>query len=67
MPIFKFSAKVTVSTYTEVDADTEEEARAEAKVRDVVLGGLHSGNEPCESWIIDDADGTPEDIRNDGA
>lgn len=67
MPIYKFSAKVTVSAYTEVEADTEEEARAEAESRDVVLGGLNSGNEPDESWIIDDADGTPEDIRNDKA
>lgn len=35
--------------------------------RDVVIGGLHSGNYPSESWIIDDADGAPEDIRNDEA
>lgn len=67
MPVFKFSAKVTVSAYTEVEADTEEEARAEAESRDVVIGGLASGNEPDESWVIDDADGTPEDIRNDEA
>ena len=47
---------------TEVEADTEEEARAEADSRDVVIGGPHTGNEPNESWIIDDADGTPADI-----
>jgi hypothetical protein len=67
MPIFKFSAKVTVSAYTEVEADTEEEARAEAESRDVVIGGLHTGNDPDESWIIEDADGSPEDVRLDDA
>ena len=40
---------------------------AEAETRDVVIGGMGSGNEPDEIWIIDDADGTPEDIRNDEA
>ena len=67
MPIFKFSAKVTVSAYTEVEANTAEEALAEAETRQVVIGGLNSGNDPDESWIIDDADGEPEDIRNDEA
>lgn len=66
MPVFKFSAKVTVSAYTEVEADTETAAREEAESRDVAIGGLHSGNYPTESWIIDDADGVPVDIRNEG-
>lgn len=64
MPVFILGCKVTVSAYTEVEAATLEEAIAEAKCRDVVIGGLHTGNEPDESWIIDDADGSPEDIHS---
>ncbi|HBU29104.1 MAG TPA: hypothetical protein DEB56_05175 [Thiobacillus sp.] len=64
MPIFNLSCKVTVSAYTEVEAATLEEAIAEAGSRDVAIGGLHTGNEPDEVWIIDDADGCPEDIHS---
>ena len=64
MPVFTFGCKVTVSAYTEVEAATLEEAIAEAESRDVVIGGLHTGNEPDEVWIIDDADGSPEGIHS---
>lgn len=63
MPIFKLGCRVTVSAYTEIEADTLAEAIKQAEGRDVVIGGLHSGNEPDESWIIDDADGSPEGIH----
>lgn len=65
MPVFKLSAKVTVSAYTEVEAETEADAKAEAESRDVVIGGIHTGNLPTESWIIEDADGSAEEIRVD--
>jgi hypothetical protein len=63
VPIYKLGCQVTVSAYTEVEADTLEEAIKEAVMRNVVIGGLHTGNEPDESWIIDDADGSPEGIH----
>jgi hypothetical protein len=65
MPKFKLSSHVTVSAYTEVEADTLEEAIKISERRDVVLGGPGSGAYPDESWIIDDADGAPTDIHHD--
>lgn len=65
MPIFNLSCSVTVSAYTEVEADTLEEAIEEAEGRDVAIGRLHTGNEPNEVWIIEDADGSPEGIHGD--
>lgn len=63
MPKFKLGAVVTVSAYTTVEADTEEEAREIAEGRDVTLGGIGSGVYEDESWIIDDPDGVPEGIH----
>jgi hypothetical protein len=63
--IFRFSAAVTVSAYTEVEADTQEEALEEAEGRDVVIGGLHTGADPGETWVIEEADGIPQNIRCD--
>lgn len=54
---------VTVSAYTEVEADSKEEAMEIARDRAVEIGGNGSGQYPDESWIIDDADGSPVDIR----
>lgn len=59
---FTLHAKVTVSTYTEVEADSAEEALRIAGERDAVIGGIGSGAYPDESWIVDDIDGTPEEI-----
>ncbi len=63
MAVFKLGCSVTVSAYTEVEADTLEEAQRQAANRDVVIGGLHSGYHPQEHWIIDEADGSPEGIH----
>lgn len=60
---FKLGASVTLSAYTEVDADSLEEAIEEAKGREVVIGGLHSGARAGESWIIEDADGEAVEIH----
>lgn len=63
MPKYKLSSRVTVSAQTTVEADSEADAIAEAKGREVVIGGLHSGTDDAESWVIDDADGEATDIR----
>jgi hypothetical protein len=61
--IFRLSAKVTVSAYTDVDADTLDAAIAEAEKRSVGVGGERNGNPPDEEWVIDDGDGTPYEIK----
>ncbi len=63
MAKFRFGAQVTVSAYTEVEATTPEEAMQIAAKRDVQIGGLMSGASESESWIIDDADGAPNNIE----
>jgi hypothetical protein len=63
MPIFKFSACVTVSAFTIVEADTLEAALVKAEDRPVTIGGVNSGESRWESWIIDEADGDAQDIR----
>lgn len=63
MPIFKLSATVTVSAYTTIEADTQEEALKIAEDREVVIGGYGTGMSEDENWIIDDADGMAENIH----
>lgn len=60
---FRLSCAVTVSACTEVEADSLAEAIAIAESREVVLGGLHSGADETEQWIIEDADGDPTGIH----
>ena len=59
---FYLSCTVTVSAYTNIEADTLEEAIKLSKERPVVIGGIGSGNDSVDYWIIDDADGSPENI-----
>lgn len=63
MPIFKFGAHIAVSAYTEVEAESLEEALEIAKGRDAALGGIGSGAYADESWIVDDIDGSPQNIH----
>ena len=63
MTAYKFAAEVTVSAYTIVEADTLEEAMRQAEEREAVIGGLHSGEQADESWIIETADGLATNIR----
>ena len=58
MKLFKLIAHVTVTAYTDVEAETEEEAMEIAEERDVELacyGGL-----PADSWVVSDVDGAPQ-------
>lgn len=63
MPTFKLSANVTVSAYTTVEAPSLEDAIKLAEDREVVIGGANSGETEEENWIIDDADGTAQNIH----
>jgi len=63
MTIYKFNAQVTISVYTEVEADSASEALEIAKEREV--GQLcHNAVYPdCdEAWFTDELDGQPEKI-----
>jgi hypothetical protein len=63
MPLFKLGCHVTVSAYTQVQADTAEEALRIGRDREVVIGGLHSGADAGEQWVIEDADGDPTEVK----
>ena len=63
MPKFELSCSVTVSAYTTVEAETLEKAIQIAEGRQVVLGGPGCGESEDESWIIEEADGSPADIH----
>lgn len=65
MTIFKLGCHVTVSAYTEIDADTLEDAMAEAADREMAIGGNGSGMDADEYWIVDDIDGAPENIHDE--
>lgn len=63
MARFELVSEVTVSAYTIVEADTLEEAMEISEGRDVTLGGFQSGADEDEIWVIDDADGMAQKIR----
>lgn len=65
MKTFKFSCQVTVSAFTEVEAETLEAAMEEAASRQVIVGGINSGALSREEWIINEPDGEPFQIRHD--
>lgn len=65
MATYKLGAEVTVSAYTIVEAETLEEAIEIAKGREAAIGLLHTTNDPNEQWIIEDADGGPQNIHAD--
>jgi hypothetical protein len=60
---FRLTASVTISVYTEVEAETLDEAIKLADQRslmDVVKSG---GNSEKYTWMCDELDGTPYDIH----
>jgi hypothetical protein len=63
MPRFRLSADVTVSAFTIVEADTLEAAIAIAEDRAAVIGGIGTGEDENENWIIEEADGLPKNIH----
>ncbi len=62
MPRFKLAAQVTVSAYTMVEAKTVQEAIRIAEQRDTAISGR--GHTQNEFWIVEEADGMPENIHS---
>lgn len=59
---FLLTARVTISVYTKVEAETLEEAIRIAGERDL-MPVVHSGGETAEdTWMCDELDGVPECI-----
>lgn len=61
MAKYQLTAKVTVSAYTTVEAETLEEAIKMASSRHAAFES--TGEHPSETWIIEEADGLPEGIE----
>lgn len=61
--VFRLSCTVTVSAYTEVEADSLAAAIEEAGSRDVQISGF--GFQEDEAWIIEEPDGEPNNIHEE--
>lgn len=63
---FLLTAKMTISVYTKVEADTIEEAIKIADKRtDYMSITSNNGDSEDEVWMVDELDGTPYDIHED--
>ena len=60
---YTFSATITISATTKVEAESYEEALAEAQGREPEL--IISQGEIDEDWIVGEIDGEPSNIRLD--
>lgn len=63
--IYKLNAVVTVSTFTEVEADTLEEAIQIAKKRDMCAVHIDNTYSIDDSWLIEELDGVPYNIKEE--
>lgn len=61
MPTYRVTGEVTVSCYTEVEAESEKQAKEEAISRAMAMIIDH-GN-PEEEWCVEDLDGDPVNIN----
>lgn len=62
MPEFELQCVVGVSGYTKVRAKNLSEAIAKAEGRPVRFAATGDAD-PKEAWVVEDADGVPQDIR----
>ena len=65
MAKFALYGSVTVSAYTEVEAETLEEAIKISQDRYAYIGGVGSGAEPEEVWVVDYIDGDVVDVHGE--
>ncbi len=63
MPTYHFTAEVTVSATTTVEADSEEQAREIAEGRTVRLSRGLGDDDYDDEWVIEEADGEAQEIR----
>jgi len=63
MKEFLISAKVTVSVYTKVEAETLEEAIEIANDRTPMSIIANGGDNEDENWMLDEIDGEPFDLH----
>jgi hypothetical protein len=62
---FSLSAAVTVSCYTEVEANSLAEAIEKSKDMSVYLQFNGSGVEATDGWMLEEPDGVPFDISGE--
>lgn len=61
---YRVEAKITIGTWTMVDADSKEEAIRIAEERDEKMSFINnSGLDEKEAWIIQEIDGEPFDLH----
>lgn len=65
MTTFNLSGCITVSVYTEVEAETLEEAIEIAMTRDVVAYHWGDKTQALEYWVNDEYDGEVQNITKD--
>ena len=63
MPKFNLTASVTISVYTDVEAETLEKAIEIAKKRDITNYKWGDKEQVNQSWISDEFDGSPINIQ----
>ena len=63
MKTFKLIGEVTISIYTEVKAETLEDAIEEAEERDIEKAKWRDKNQIKEVWVTDEYDGLPKNIK----
>ena len=65
MKEFLISAKVTISVYTKVEAETLEEAIEIANNRTPMAIIANGGDDEHENWMADEIDGEPFDLHEE--
>ena len=62
MKKFALTAEIAISLYTEVEAETLEEAIEIAEERDLMAIVGTGGETKSDTWMADELDGMPENI-----
>jgi hypothetical protein len=65
MKTFIFTSKVTISLYTEIDANTLGEATEIANERSLMSIVQNGSDTEKDSWMCDELDGIPYDINEE--
>lgn len=63
MPKYKMNCTFTVGGFCVVEADSEEEAIAKAADMPAEMGFPGCGYTEEDSWLVEEIDGMPDDIR----